>query len=324
MDMTEDLEKRLEKLEKKLIIDEEIASKLKSATVGIGLREEGNPTPVFIGGTGFIIDPEGFIITATHVIDSLEVMAKNHNLQNKNKIKLAAIMVSNEGHHVKITTKNLPIRGKMDPIITGEYFGPKNYDLSIARIEGQDWNLPYLVIKKPSKLELYKDILMCGYPGGGATLNIVDKENAMKTNPVMQKGMIASIMPADHTSQPTGIITDIIGTGGSSGSPIVDAEDGQLISVAQNVVSTGVEIPLQNKLRNVSLSGNAKIGLVFGVANFFLEPVARATLSMIKSLVDKKGNPKEGVKGGMFKQDIDVKGNPLPAKENNSKIDIFE
>jgi len=212
MIMVEDLEKRLERLEKKLIINEKIATKLKSATVGIGLREEGKPAPVLVSGTGFIIDPEGFVITASHVITELERIAKSHNLQNKNKLKLAAFIVENEGKWVKIVSINLPIRVRMDPILSKGYLGPKNYDLSMARMEGKDFNLPYLVIKKPSKLEIYKDILMCGYPGGGTTLNVTDKETAMKTNPIMQKGMISSIMPADNTSEPTGIITNIIGT----------------------------------------------------------------------------------------------------------------
>jgi len=323
--MIEDLEERVERLEKKLIINKEIASTLKSATVGIGLRQEGIANPVLISGTGFFIDPDGFIITATHVIDRLEEIAKNQNQQNKNKLKIAAFIVRNEGGKVQIITKNLPIRAKMTPIISGKYFGPKNYDLSMVRIEGKGLDLPHLVIKKPSKLELYKDILMCGYPGGGTTLNVTDTNRAMKTHPIIQKGMISSIMPADHAASPTGIITDIIGTGGSSGSPIVDAEDGELISVAQNVVGTGVNIPLKNQMKNVDLLGTAKIGIVFGVANYFLEPLVTATLSIIKPLIDENGMPKEGVTDRIIQQDTDEKGNLVISKENKGpKIDMLE
>ena len=43
-------------------------------------------------------------------------------------------------------------------------------------------------------------------------------------------------MPLNESSKPYGIITDIIGTGGSSGSPIVAAKTGEVIAIEQRSI----------------------------------------------------------------------------------------
>jgi len=42
-------------------------------------------------------------------------------------------------------------------------------------------------------------------------------------------------MPLNESSKPYGIITDIIGTGGSSGSPIVAAKTGEVIAIEVHI-----------------------------------------------------------------------------------------
>lgn len=60
----------------------------------------------------------------------------------------------------------------------------------------------------------------------------------MPMNPIIQFGHIVGLMPYDESSAPWGIQTDIVAVGGSSGSPIVDPNNGEVIGMAQQVIST--------------------------------------------------------------------------------------
>lgn len=51
----------------------------------------------------------------------------------------------------------------------------------------------------------------------------------MPMNPIIQFGHIVGLMPYDESSAPWGIQTDIVAVGGSSGSPIVDPNNGEVI-----------------------------------------------------------------------------------------------
>lgn len=70
-----------------------------------------------------------------------------------------------------------------------------------------------------------------------------------------------------------GLQTDIIGTGGSSGSPLVDPSDGKVIGIAQKVLATSVEgnffgftkeADATSKPVTGKLGATAKIGLLYG------------------------------------------------------------
>ena len=87
-------------------------------------------------------------------------------------------------------------------------------------------------------------------------------------SPVMQFGHIAALMPSDE-SLPYGIQTDIPSTGGSSGSPIVSIETGEVVGLAQNIILTyaAVNVPVkaQKRVRMPDrLDGFAHIGIVYG------------------------------------------------------------
>jgi hypothetical protein len=106
------------------------------------------------------------------------------------------------------------------------------------------------------------DILMCGYPGGEYTFSIEHSHGlGRRFSPLLQKGGISALMPTDDDITPDGFMTDIIGTSGSSGSPITDTE-GRIIGVARSVIpSTLIQDGKQ------LLNAFAPIGLVYAVGN---------------------------------------------------------
>ena len=53
------------------MFDELVLKNVKGATVALGLVEKGSARPLKICGSGFLIDPNGYIMTAGHVSDAI-------------------------------------------------------------------------------------------------------------------------------------------------------------------------------------------------------------------------------------------------------------
>ena len=69
---------------------------------------------------------------------------------------------------------------------------------------------PYIEIKEKSKLELFDDVWICGYPSGEQTMDLTKKFTGWRFSPVIQLGKITAFMPTDETPLPYGFQTDII------------------------------------------------------------------------------------------------------------------
>jgi len=178
-----------------------------------------------------------------------------------------------ERRHITITpTPNHPL--------------PSNYDVVICRMIGKYDLKEYLQIKKPCKLETFDEVLCCGYPGGNiGAFNPHDLESGLRFSPTIQSGRIASVLPIDDVVNPTGIMTDIIGIGGLSGSPIVNAQDYEVIAIAQNVI-------LADVFKNNKSVAKSKIGLVYGISNYVLSRAIDKMLPTIKKELDENGKLK--------------------------------
>lgn len=79
-------------------------------------------------------------------------------------------------------------------------------------------------------------------------------------------------MPFDEIKYPVGLQTDIVGTGGSSGSPIVDVITEEVVGLAQNVFSTIVsgetnQVDVGISINPIPISSSATIGLTYGVCS---------------------------------------------------------
>src|SRR5438445_5947578 len=163
---------------------------------------------------------------------------------------------------------------------------PEDHDIAICRLYGKGMQMPSLILKKPS-MKVYDEIFMCGYPSGGDfTLNIFDKKYVIRLSPLLQTGRISSLMPTDNTKQPIGIQTDIVGTGGSSGSPIINANSGQVIGLAQQVISSKV-----GNWKGKSI-GFTNTGLIWAISFFFLHDGIYQMIEKMKEFEDEMVIPK--------------------------------
>lgn len=279
------------------MVNIEVIPHLKSTCVAIGVKVEGEQQPRQIVGTGFFVDPEGYLVTASHVIKRLSQITVP---QNKKKIHTdfgAFWFKFLDDETIQLQSKKISDTRLLGlNVHTEKYLGPADSDVAVCRIEGNYGNLPHLKFKEPSKLELYSELLICGYPGGNMTFNL-DKKHGIRTSPLVQTGRISSLMPSDNTRQPVGIQTDIIGTGGSSGAPIVDANDETVIGITQKAIGTMV-VDEDNKVL-----GSTNIGLTWGISNYLLYHMVPRMIKFMRTQENEDGT----VKKNLTQKDLDGK-----------------
>lgn len=270
---------------------------LKSCCFGLGLAKPDEIEPYAICGTGFLIDSEGYFLSADHVVDAMESILK---MEKKNGLELeyrGFLFENIDDEHGNL--QPYKIEHGRTIIIEIPELGeniPLEHDLMIGRFSGNH-NLPSLKFDKPTKIGVFDEILMCGYPGGDFSLRMNDYVFGNRYSPVLQVGHVSSLFPTDYSKNPFGIQTDIIATGGSSGSPIMDAESEQIIGIAQQVIPADVNVNING------VSASAKTGLVWGISNYF---TADAVAKMLKH----------------FKTEFDKNGMPLPDEELEKVIQI--
>ena len=53
------------------MVDSQVLNNVKAATVAVGLVKKGSAEPFVICGSGFLVDPNGYVMTAGHVSDKI-------------------------------------------------------------------------------------------------------------------------------------------------------------------------------------------------------------------------------------------------------------
>lgn len=277
----------------------DIIPHLKASTIAIGIFDESNPLfPLVIGGTGFLVSEDGFFVTATHVLTALQNALPRY-LEKNPQARIMAIqnVVKKTGQKGEIDVKIFQILKviNLKASYDSSYQSSSDLDLSVCRCYGDIHDLEHLELKKTS-LNVYDEIFMCGYPKGTFVVK-QHKLGTTRTSPSLQTGRISTVFPYDGTIEPEGVQTDIVGTGGSSGSPIVDANDGRVIAIAQNVLGVSVT---KDELVNDGGSpkwvrkdvGKGDTGLTFGVTMFFMYKPILEMIDRIKAEFYQDGNIK--------------------------------
>ena len=281
------------------LINRDVIQKIKSATVAIGVMQPHTTKPVRVFGTGFIVDPEGYVATASHVLKRCIEFCKKVKDEENVELRPAIFSYISEGHTTHVLYSAIDQKSFLK-IRTPE--GETDLDVVVFDLLAKDDNLPFLQITTKEKYEILDDVLMCGYPGGEATLRLVDGLMELRLSPLLYTGNISGFIPVDSAEKPQAIQTNIFTTGGSSGSPILDANDGSVIGIAQTVIGSGIDAVISyddstyvfsaedSKLHEKVIS---KKSFVKGVAQ--VGPVAGISFNMLRAIPTlisemKKGN----------------------------------
>ena len=246
----------------------DIISLVKSTTVAIGLIKKGTIIPAVIAGTGFVVDKEGYVMTATHVFERCKEYQKNYAAikQETQFAMFRTLHKSDLSFDVGVFEKTIDI--KFQENVEG-LIGPNKIDISIGKLLVNPGDLDVLPIIKSDKMSVSDKVIMCGYPRGKHSLDVKGEISGYRFSPLLQTGIISGFMPYDNAPLPYGIQTDIVSMGGSSGSPIVNVDDGNVVGIAQAVIPTPIEVEIKDEKTNETKTvyGSARMGLVYGTSN---------------------------------------------------------
>lgn len=257
---------------------------IKKSCVAVGLTLKDSVTPYILVGSGFMIDENGFFITAAHVTEGLYNMYEK--LKKKGIHTNARIFLATE---TETSSQLISIKIGLGYEIPNAIYFPDNgsesfelsLDMYVGKVQGHD-KYDFLRFDKPTKITPFDKVVMCGYPMVSQSV-IVDSKKDMRWSPLVQPGVISSLLPTDASPTPYGIQTDIIGTAGSSGSPIIDYESGQVVGIAQKVLTAEIS----------NSDETAKIGLTYGISNFFVTNDIPNIKKKIYEETDEEGKPKK-------------------------------
>ena len=255
---------------------------VKDATVAIGLANKDTKDVISSFGTGFFIGGE-YIVTSAHIFDQcIKYNAQYKEKNNGMEGIYSAFNITTKDNQLEFNTYHIIKAIRLPPVKEVKGFtGSVDLDIGIGKLDCHSDN--FLHIKKATRLKLYDEIVICGYPSGRISLVLYRNKHedgmGIQLRPIIQYGRVAGLMPDDDSNNPWGIQTDIIAMGGSSGSPIIDPSSGEVIGMAQQVIATMTTVDKEGMPSNLyeltkgPLYGIAPIGLAFGVTNQILSPL---------------------------------------------------
>jgi hypothetical protein len=255
---------------------------VKDATVAIGLANKDTKDIISSFGTGFFIGGE-YIVSSAHIFNQCIKYNAQYKEMNKGKEGIySAFSITTKGDQLELNSYHIIKAIRLPPVkeVTG-FTGSVDLDIGIGKLDRHSGN--FLHIKEPTKLKLYDEIAICGYPSGRVSLVLYRNKHedgmGIHLRPIIQFGRIAGLMPYDDSNNPWGLQTDIVAMGGSSGSPIMDPSSGEVIGMAQQVIATLTTVDKDGMPSNLyeltkgPLYGIAPIGLAYGVTNQILSPL---------------------------------------------------
>jgi S1-C subfamily serine protease len=223
----------------------DIVAKIKPAVVGLGLLEDGrDPLSVVIIGTGFIVDPGGWIMTNRHVAE-LFLAERSGSIGVRNALARAVLFVDSTGRTIPHTGRPavsgfgaapFPIVEVSFPPAQAD--GDLHYesvpDLALCKINTEKLHragleqLPFLSLGDSSIVREGDEVGICGFPLG---LTLPRDNKMRQMTAIVQRGIVAAVLPWTGIPNPHAFQLDININGGSSGSPMFLADTGEIVGV---------------------------------------------------------------------------------------------
>lgn len=175
--------------------------------------------PIF--GTGFFIDPCGVVVTNRHVVEAFDLVPRH---PKTGESALAALMFYPGQDYKSWQMLLADVRrwAVLDSFTSSDkWFGETVPDIGLAQLGVCD--VPALRLAGDDfYLKVGMDIATIGYPMGTLPLTALGKLN--QVTPFLRHGIVSSVFPFP-TAMPHGFTIDVMQQGGSSGSPILRADE---------------------------------------------------------------------------------------------------
>jgi S1-C subfamily serine protease len=188
-----------------------------------------------IFGTGFFVDPSGLAVTNRHVIDVFAQLPA-HPKTGESSVAAVAFFPGNDGLSWQMLVVD-PIKWATLGEFTSsdKWYGQSIPDLGFVQMAVRE--VPFLTLaSEPYYLRIGMEVATIGYPMGTLPLTALGKLN--QVTPFLRHGIVSSLFPFPSPF-PHGFTMDIMQQGGSSGSPVLRAEDGVVVGMmSSGVVET--------------------------------------------------------------------------------------
>ena len=193
----------------------------------VGGRTEERAGIEVSGGTGFVVSPFGYIVTAHHVVVGGESVEEVVGGQVRLMVDVTRL---------EVVFQEVPPGSSTSTFVATVMATRPELDLAILSISAG--GLPYLALGDSDALAVGQAVRALGYPFGGAIDELLDTQtNGAAPRMSASAGTLSAMREGSVDTGPVRYLqTDAVINPGNSGGPLVD-DDGYVIGVVQMEVS---------------------------------------------------------------------------------------